>query len=108
MAVEMAYVIGSGPTGVAAAQALLDAGQHVTMLDAGLVLEESSEQALERTSSTKASEWSSESLNSFKAGTVATAAGIPLKLAYGSDFPYRDAGQFIEPTDSVGTLASLQ
>jgi choline dehydrogenase-like flavoprotein len=107
MALEMAYIIGSGPSGVAAAQALLDAGQSVTMLDVGLSLEASTQRALERTSSTPATEWNSESLTSFKAGTVATATGIPLKLAYGSDFPYRDAGQFIEANEKVGIVPSL-
>src|SRR5258705_4603629 len=103
----MNYVIGSGPTGVSSATALLECGQPVTMLDGGLSLEGSTQRALDRTSSISATEWSSESLNSFKAGTVATAAGIPLKLAYGSNFPYRDAGQFIVPNDRVGIVPSL-
>ena len=36
---ELCYVVGSGPAGVACAQALLDAGRRVRMLDAGLTLE---------------------------------------------------------------------
>ena len=104
---ERHYIIGSGPTGVAAAKALLDAGQSVTMLDAGLSLEATAQKALDRTSSTPATEWNSESLESFKAGTKATAEGIPLKLAYGSDFPYREAGQFINSTEEVGIVPSL-
>jgi 2-polyprenyl-6-methoxyphenol hydroxylase-like FAD-dependent oxidoreductase len=43
------FIIGSGPTGVAAASALLKRGLKVTMLDAGLSLEESKQLALNRT-----------------------------------------------------------
>src|SRR5437667_11807750 len=92
---ETTYIIGSGPTGVAAAKALLDAGRSVTMLDAGLSLEEASQHALTQTMSMPASEWDQKTLASFKRGSEATAEGILLKLAYGSDFPYRDGAQFI-------------
>ena len=104
---ESHYIIGSGPTGVAAASALLKRGLKVTMLDAGLSLEESKQLALNRTSSTPQSEWKIDDLEDFKAGTSATAKGITLKLAYGSDFPYREAGQFIAANGDIGILPSL-
>ena len=107
MPTETTYIIGSGPTGVAAAKALLDAGRSVTMLDAGLSLEEASQQALTQTMSTPASEWDQKTLASFKSGSEATAQGILLKLAYGSDFPYRDGDQFITSTDEIGIVPSL-
>ena len=104
---EINYVIGSGPTGVAAAKALLDNGQSVVMLDAGLSLEDSRQAVLDRTVSTPANEWDKVALESFKEGTRATAKGFLLKLAYGSDFPYREAEQFIKTTEHVRIVPSL-
>jgi choline dehydrogenase-like flavoprotein len=101
------FIIGSGPTGVAAASALLKRGLKVTMLDAGLSLEESKQLALNRTSSTPQAEWKVDDLDDFKAGTKATAKGITLKLAYGSDFPYRGGEQFIAANGDVGIVPSL-
>ena len=107
MSTKQVFIIGSGPTGVAAASALLKRGLKVTMLDAGLSLEESKQLALNRTSSMPQSEWKSDDLDDFKAGTEATAKGITLKLAYGSDFPYRGAEQFIAANGDVGIVPSL-
>lgn len=101
------FIIGSGPTGVAAASALLKRGLRVTMLDAGLSLEESKQLALNRTTSTPQAEWKVDDLDDFKAGTKATAKGITLKLAYGSDFPYRGGEQFIAANGDVGIVPSL-
>jgi hypothetical protein len=66
------------------------------MLDAGLSLEDSRQAALDRTASTPANEWDKAALESFKEGTRATTKGFLLKLAYGSDFPYREAEQFVK------------
>lgn len=103
----MIYIIGSGPTGVAAAKALLNRGLKVTMLDAGLTLEKSRHAALDKTSSIPATDWTPAVLNSFKNGTHASAKGIALKLAYGSDFPYRNGDQFITANPEVGIVPSL-
>ena len=105
--IEGHYIIGSGPTGVAAASALLKRGLKVTMLDAGLSLEESKQVALNRTTSMQPSEWKAADLDDFKAGTEATAKGITLKKAYGSDFPYRGGEQFIAANGNVGIVPSL-
>lgn len=104
---DRTYIIGSGPTGVAAAKALLDAGRKVTMLDAGICLEEDKQHALDQTSTTLPPGWNPHSIANFKSGIEATAKGIPLKLAYGSDFPYRQAEQFIVANENVGILPSL-
>ncbi len=105
--IESHYIIGSGPTGVAAASALLKRGLKVTMLDAGLSLEESKQLALDRTTSTRQAEWKVDDLDDFKSGTNATAKGITLKLAYGSDFPYRGGEQFIAANGDIGIVPSL-
>jgi choline dehydrogenase-like flavoprotein len=101
------FIIGSGPTGVAAASALLKRRLKVTMLDAGLSLEESKQLALNRTTSTSQAEWKADDLEDFKAGTEATAKGITLKMAYGSDFPYRGGEQFIAANGNIGIVPSL-
>jgi choline dehydrogenase-like flavoprotein len=101
------YIIGSGPTGVSAAKALLDRGLQVTMLDAGVTLEKSKQSALDQTSSSSAADWNQLHLEEFRSGTKATAKGITLKLAYGSDFPYRGGEQFISANGDVGILPSL-
>src|ERR1043166_995878 len=104
---ENYYIIGSGPTGVSAAKALLDRGLKVTMLDAGITLEKSKQSALDQTSSSASADWNRKHIDDFKSGTKATAKGITLKLAYGSDFPYRGGDQFISANGDVGILPSL-
>jgi len=104
---ESYYIIGSGPTGVSAAKALLDRGLKVTMLDAGITLEKSKQAALDQTSSSSSADWNRKHIDDFKSGTKATAKGITLKLAYGSDFPYRGGEQFISAKGDVGILPSL-
>jgi choline dehydrogenase-like flavoprotein len=101
------FIIGSGPTGVSAAKALLGRGLRVTMLDAGVTLEKSKQIALEQTSSSSPANWNRSDLEDFKSGTKATAKGIALKLAYGSDFPYRGGEQFISRNGDIGIVPSL-
>lgn len=84
-------VVGSGPAGVACAHALLQRGVKVLLLDAGLALEQPRSDLVARMSALPPQHWSPEQLKDFKAGMSASAKGIPLKLAYGSDYPYREA-----------------
>lgn len=104
---ESYFIIGSGPTGVSAAQALLNRGLKVTMLDAGITLEQSKQSALDQTSSSSRADWHQSHLEDFKSGTKATAKGITLKLAYGSDFAYRKGDQFISSQGEIGIVPSL-
>ena len=94
-------VIGSGPAGVACAHALLQRGAKVVLLDAGLTLEEPRRDLVTRMSAVPPKAWSPEQLKEFKAGMTAGAKGIPLKLAYGSDYPYREADLHL-PADYLG------
>ena len=98
------YVIGSGPSGVSCAKALLDQGATVTMLDAGRTLEPVYKSKLEQLKSTSHRDWDDDSLAFLKQGMAAETSGIPLKLSYGSNFPY-DLGMF--PDAAVGVLPSL-
>jgi len=83
------YVIGSGPAGVACATGLLGKGLEVTLIDAGLQLEEPRQRALESLQETSPSEWRGERGGFLRDGMSAGSAGVPLKMAYGSDFAYR-------------------
>jgi choline dehydrogenase-like flavoprotein len=83
-------VIGSGPAGVACAAALLKRGCEVTMLDAGIGLEESKLRAIEQIKATDRAAWDPNVLAAIKGSTRSSAKGIPLKYSYGSDFPYRE------------------
>jgi choline dehydrogenase-like flavoprotein len=60
------------------------------MLDAGLELEPDRRRQLEDLQSVAFTSWDEPSLRFLREGVKVSAGGIPLKLAYGSDFPYRD------------------
>ncbi len=84
-------VVGSGPSGIACATALLDRGHAVTLIDAGITLEREKEALLAPLQTLPKEEWSSEALALLRNGTNAKVSGLPRKLAYGSDFTYRSA-----------------
>jgi choline dehydrogenase-like flavoprotein len=99
----MVFVIGSGPAGVACASALLDGGEKVTMLDAGLELEPARRRQVANLRSTPSTSWTKDSLSFLRDGAEATPDGIPMKPAYGSDFAYRDTtGQPIKSDGAYG------
>ncbi len=100
----MMYVIGSGPSGVACASALLEQGAKVTMLDAGLELEPAHQQVIERLQQRPPFQWREQDLNFLRQNTTAGPTGIPKKYAYGSDFPYRDPADVV-PMSAVGVAA---
>jgi ferredoxin len=98
----MHCVIGSGPAGVACAKALLARGATVLMLDAGLELEPDRVRLVRELASVKPPDWQPGQLSKLKEGMTAGASGIPLKLFFGSDFPYRETETLI-PWQSQGT-----
>ena len=83
-------VIGSGPAGVSCAKALLARGMTVHMLDAGLELEADRAQMVGFLASKEQSQWTAADLAPLKGNLTPTAKGLPQKLIFGSDFPYRD------------------
>lgn len=106
----MHYVVGSGPSGVACAQALLDLdrGLSVTLLDAGIQLEDSKTQLVQKLSASLPSGWNSESITALKGNMAPAAKGLPQKLLFGSDFPYRDAYTHVPASyEGVGLRPSL-
>lgn len=94
-------VIGSGPAGVACAQALLQRGARVMLVDAGVALEKPRAELVAQMAAQPPERWTADQLKAFKAGMSAGAKGIPLKLAYGSDYPYREADLHL-PADYMG------
>src|SRR5208282_1052373 len=104
----MHCVIGSGPAGVACARALLARGANVLMLDAGLELEPERAQVVRELASARPSEWRPGQVAKLKEGMAAGAKGIPLKLIFGSDYPYRETEQHIPwQGQGVGLRPSL-
>jgi len=84
----MFYVVGSGPSGISVAHALASAGQPVTILDSGLTLERERQDAVAAFEGREPDEWNADEL-AYLTGPLLPAGDVPLKLAYGSDYPYR-------------------
>ena len=100
----MNYVIGSGPAGVSAAAALVEQGQPVTMLDAGGDLEPALASTALRLASRPVDEWTSADRESVRGPLRFNAEGAPLKLAFGSDYAYRDVDRLL-PVEAHGVDA---
>ncbi len=101
-------VVGSGPSGVACAAALLKRGRRVLMLDAGLRLEPDRTAVVEQLAQRPPAQWSAEQIARLKEGMNPGAAGIPQKLLFGSDYPYREAGRELRlQSRDIGLQASL-
>jgi choline dehydrogenase-like flavoprotein len=97
-------VVGSGPAGVACAQALVSRNMPVTMIDAGVEMEPDVRQVLSRMSAQQPAQWNPADLERIKHPTEATKRAIPLKAAYGSLFPYRHAPRRLS-VDATGVDA---
>ena len=100
----MDFVVGSGPAGVAAAKALLDRGADVTMLDVGLDLEPERKALQERLGRLRVEEWDRSLVEELKGDMPTDASGVKTKLAYGSDYPYRQASEGLAVKIPDGTL----
>jgi choline dehydrogenase-like flavoprotein len=61
----------------------------VTLLDAGLTLEQDRQKKLRHLQVTDAAAWTSPEATFLRDGRMAGLTGIPAKLSYGSSFPYR-------------------
>jgi choline dehydrogenase-like flavoprotein len=100
----MIFVIGSGPAAAACVSALVARGLKVTVLDAGIELEAEYESRIQ----SYRENGDLSALEDLKSKVDATAKGIPLKLSFGSDFPYRDACDQLHVTENTsGALPSF-
>jgi choline dehydrogenase-like flavoprotein len=100
----MHCVIGSGPAGVACAKALLARGASVVMLDAGLELEPERAQIVRRLAASQPAEWTAADRATVQGAVAAGAAGLPTKLAFGSNYPYAETEEKIPWTGRGGGL----
>lgn len=102
----MVYVVGSGPAGVSVAHALLQRGADVTMLDVGLELEPDRARAVETLARCPPDQWPVAARSALQWNPEVDARSVPLKLAYGSDFPYRAVGGGLPVRQSGVTVTS--
>lgn len=103
----MIYVVGSGPAGVSSAIALVKQGLQVTMLDVGMELEPDRLAAVHKLGQSSPENWDSQTVAVIKGNSGTNAAGFPMKLSYGSDFPYREAGKNWRAQSTQGTVHSF-
>jgi choline dehydrogenase-like flavoprotein len=113
---DMHCVIGSGPAGVACAKALLARGAAVLLLDAGIELEPERAKIVRACAQVKPAAWNPSQVATLKGGLAVNATGVPLKLVFGSDFPYRETagkipwrnhGTGLKPSLALGGLSNV-
>ena len=93
---------------MACAAALLKRGRAVCMLDGGVRLEPERASLVESLRQRAPGQWQPEEVEQLKAGMNPSAAGIPRKLIFGSNYPYREAVEKLGLDSSgVGHEASL-
>ena len=98
----MHFIVGSGPAGIACAHALLARRQSVTLLDGGIDLEPQRREVVHRMAMVDPGAWRPEWAAMLKEGMTAGTKGVPLKRAFGSDFPYREGDEHL-PMETKGT-----
>jgi len=105
----MIYVIGSGPSGVSAAVALVNRGAEVSIIDVGFDLESEKAEMLRQLQTEDKDEWDPDAIAAFKENVVVHTGGVDVKYVYGSNYPYRgmDCHQPVkmEGSKMVRTLA---
>lgn len=100
------FIVGSGPASISCAQALVDDGYPVVILDAGIELEAERQQIVDALRASPNRDKAA--LASLKAGTKATVSGIPVKKLFGSDYPYREVLEHLSvQAVQVRTFASF-
>ena len=78
------------------------------MLDAGITLEPERAELVAKLAKTPLENWSKKDLAAYKGGMTAGTKGLPMKLVYGSDFPYQGAAEHLGTYfENVGLLPSL-
>jgi choline dehydrogenase-like flavoprotein len=106
-------VIGSGPSGVAASRAFLDLGLSVTMYDTGETMPAAAEAIRETMASSIPSEWDTQAVMRLNAQGLKERDQVPLKTAFGSDYPYHfdpaisESGASILGSQARGGLSNV-
>lgn len=91
----MKLVVGSGPAGVAAALALLDRGEQVTMIDFGRTIEPEAAALAAPIAGRPYEAWPAEARERLARIEGPTIGGFPMKTNFGSDFGWRPAPEFM-------------
>lgn len=109
-------VVGSGPSGVSAAKALLERGFIVTMIDGGSDLEPEIRAQVKRISQSSPDKWSLEEVDSLRKLGKKDSNGVPEKTVFGSDYVFKGVEKYLsinrenteyKPTLSKGGLSSV-
>ena len=100
-----ALIIGSGPAAAGAALALSrHSDLKITVIDIGLQLEAERKGAVDILSRSDPAAWDDQSVRLVSSQPIPSQVrGLPQKLTYGSDFPYRNVGQL----DGVSAAADV-
>ena len=104
-----ALIIGSGAAAAGVALALSHRENlEITVIDIGLQLESDREQLIEDLASSSPDEWDRQLIELTSRQPAASRnSGIPEKRAFGSDYPFRNAGQLDGLTAVNGAAAPL-
>lgn len=105
----MVIVIGSGPAAIAATQALVQQGHHVTILDVGTRLEADRQEIVNRMSAQDPGDWDRDDLAAIVGQRTATSEAVHSKLSYGSSYSFdtRAAAVGVRWEESAGFNHSL-
>ncbi len=100
-------IVGSGPAALACAQALIDRGESVSILDIGRELPVEKRHALTRLKNLKCEHWEPSDIIAIKNPMNRMVAGTPVKTAYGSDYAYAELNaDYIIEKEGVQALPS--
>jgi hypothetical protein len=103
--VTVSLIIGSGPAAAAVALALSrHRDQEIIVVYVGARLSERRRSIVDRLASIPSSEWPADEVDSIRAAPARRVRhSLPEKRSYGSDFPFRDAGQLqgVHPAGSA-------
>ena len=97
-------VIGSGPSGVSVAMALLARGRQVLMLDGGHLPEAAAQDRRDRLAGSDPTTWPAKTRAAWQAPQFATPPGQVRR--FGSDFAMEPAEQTLTTADGIGLRAS--
>ena len=87
-----ALVIGSGPSGVSCAKAILQQGLSVGLIDVGIKLEPEKQKTVDRLFDLPFERWTAEDYAGLKKGFEVKFLRLPSKYVFGSNFAYRNPG----------------
>src|SRR5215467_9526041 len=104
-----ALIIGSGAAAAGAALALTPRENlEITVIDIGLQLESDRKRLIDGLASSSPDEWDEQTIEVIsKQPVAARSSGVPEKRVFGSDYPFRNAGQLRGLTTVNGANASL-